>query len=325
MKQLRKATYAIFLAVLFSLNFQCSSFKIDRASKTSTTFEVKTVSFQEWTAGSNTEETGINVFVPIINKADHIIIDSLYFKNLKGQLVRNYSRYTAVLRNNSPNHTLQDIVKKNPYPFTLNDGECVLSYIDNGTTKYLKITGVIQKESIYYEDGPPLTYQRRREAMIISEENTSLASVPQFQESTSFKVKTIAFQEWYAGIKVGGTGINVFVPVVNKEDNIQIDSVYFRNLKGKLVSNHGRYTATLKNDSPYYTFKIQEKPDDYPFTLGINECAISYIENGEVKYLKVTDLNEKRGVYYENGPPSIYERASSTVIASNDEEEEEVF
>jgi len=53
-----------------------------------------------------------------------------------------------------------------------------------------------------------------------------------FEKPTSFKVKSVYFQEWYAGIKIGGTGVNVFVPVVNKHRDISIDSVYFKNLKG---------------------------------------------------------------------------------------------
>jgi len=143
-----------------------------------------------------------------------------------------------------------------------------------------------------------------------------------FEESASFKVKPIYFQEWYAGIKIGGTGINVFVPVVNKNDNISIDSVYFRNLKGKLIHKNDRYFAMLKNNSPNYTFKKTEKGIDYPFILTDNECAISYVENGETKYVKVTEVSEVEGTYYENGPPSIYKKTSSTVVATAHEEDE---
>lgn len=146
--------------------------------------------------------------------------------------------------------------------------------------------------------------------------------MPQFEESTTFIVKPVYFQEWYAGIKVGGTGINVFVPVINKSDNIRIDSIYFRNLKGKLVQKDNKYVAILKNDSPYYTFRIAEKSNDYPFTLKNGECAISFVENGETKYLKITEVNEVAGTYYENGPPSIYENTASPVVASTDDDGE---
>ncbi|WP_458628176.1 hypothetical protein [Winogradskyella sp. PC D3.3] len=137
-----------------------------------------------------------------------------------------------------------------------------------------------------------------------------------FEESTPFKVEPVTFQEWFAGIKVGGTGINIFVPVANKSAHVIIDSIYFRNLKGKLVHKNDKYVAVLKNNNPYYTFTKAEKPQDYPFDLADAECAISFVENGETKYVKITDLNEVTGIYYEDGPPSIYNNTSSTDVAS---------
>ena len=314
MKHLRKALFAIIVCVISSLTFQCSSSRVINKTTEPISFKVKTISFQEWNAGVNEETTGINIYVPITNKADNILIDSIYFRNFKGQLVRNFSRYTTVLKNDSPRYIHQESDKGIDYPFTLSNNECAIRYVENGKVKYHKVTDVIEKEGIYYKDGPPLAYQRRREAMIVSGEGSALNPTPKFQPSTTFKVKTISFQEWYAGIKIGGTGMNVFVPIVNKEDNIKIDSVYFRNLKAKLVENSGRYTAVLKNKSPYYTFKKAEKDDDFPFTLEDNECAISFIENGEVKYVKVSDISEKKGVYYKNGPPDIYQRKTTTDV-----------
>jgi len=320
MKLLKKAIYAIILAVLISLNFQCVSLKTKAISQKDTPFKVEAISYQEWYTTGDKGGTGINLYVPIKDKGDDILIDSIYFRNLKGQLVRNYSRYTAVLKNNSPKHVFKMADQDYDYPFSQTDNECVIRYVEKEEIKYQKVTGVVKKERICYEDGPPLSYQRRRDEMVVSGEDSTLASIPKFQDSTSFKVKKISFQEWYAGIKVGGTGMNVFVPIVNKEDHIKIDSVYFRNLKGPLVENYGRYTAVLKNKSPYYTFKKAEKDDDYPFTLNDNECAISFVENGEIKYLKVTNISEKQGVYYENGPPLVYERErkrKTNIIASN--------
>ena len=141
-----------------------------------------------------------------------------------------------------------------------------------------------------------------------------------FEEPTSFKVKPVYFQEWYAGIEVGGTGINIFVPVVNEANNVVIDSVYFRNLKGKLTKKDGRYSAILKNKSPHYVFVKSERGIDYPFSLKDDECAIRFTENGETKYLKITKTQEKEGTYYENGPPAIYANNLSSIIATTDDE-----
>ena len=137
-----------------------------------------------------------------------------------------------------------------------------------------------------------------------------------FEEPTALNVRPIYFQEWYAGIKVGGTGINVFVPIANQSSDIVIDRIYFRNLTGKLIIKDGQYFASLKNTSKLYTFKKSEKSADYPFTLEDHECAISYIENGETKYFKVAQLNEVAGTYYENGPGSIYGNSADSRLAA---------
>ncbi len=155
---------------------------------------------------------------------------------------------------------------------------------------------------------------------IANSQEVSTKNMITFEEPTELSVKPIYFQEWYAGIKVGGTGINVFVPIANESQNIEIDSIYFRNLKGKLTKKDGKYFASLENASKLYTFKKTEKPVDYPFVLEDNECAISYIENGETKYFKVAQLNEVAGTYYENGPPSIYTNSADSGLATTDDD-----
>ncbi len=75
---------------------------------------------------------------------------------------------------------------------------------------------------------------------IANSQEVSTKNMITFEEPTELSVKPIYFQEWYAGIKVGGTGINVFVPIANESQNIEIDSIYFRNLKGKLTKKKGR-------------------------------------------------------------------------------------
>lgn len=144
-----------------------------------------------------------------------------------------------------------------------------------------------------------------------------------FEQQTPFTVKPVTFQEWYAGIKVGGTGINVFVPVSNTAEGVTLEEVFFRNLRGKLIKEQGKYTSVLKHPSRLYTFKKADKPTDYPFNLKDNECVISYTENGQLKYHKIKAINEVAGTYYENGPPSIYAQSSANSMASLDEDDDE--
>ena len=144
---------------------------------------------------------------------------------------------------------------------------------------------------------------------------------PIFEEQLPFKVKPVTFQEWYAGIKVGGTGINIYVPITDLDENIQIERVYFRNLTSELIKKKDKYFAVLKNKSRNYTFRKSEADADYPFNLEDNECVVSYIENGTTKYLKIATVIEYAGIYYENGPPSIYTKKSATVLATADEDD----
>ena len=143
-----------------------------------------------------------------------------------------------------------------------------------------------------------------------------------FQEQTQFKIKKVYFQEWYAGIDIGGTGVNIFVPIANKPKSIQIDSVFFKNLKGKLIEEGGRYSAVLKNKSRAYTFDPNKNPSQYPFELRNDECVVSYIENGETKYVKIQRPIEFAGTYYENGAPTNYIRPRSKSFATLDADED---
>lgn len=129
----------------------------------------------------------------------------------------------------------------------------------------------------------------------------------------------IVFQEWYAGINVGGTGVNLFVPKFASNPNIQVDSVYFRNMKGKLIDRDAMYSVILKNDSQNYVPNPSNAKTN-PFNLNPNECMIQYTENGQTKYLKIASVVEKAGTYYENGPPSIYETSPASIMATVDED-----
>ncbi|MEM6514891.1 MAG: hypothetical protein AAF688_01820 [Bacteroidota bacterium] len=137
--------------------------------------------------------------------------------------------------------------------------------------------------------------------------------------NTEIDFENVYFQEWYAGIKVGGTGYNIYFPNVSLNENVQLKEVYFRNLKAPLRQEKGQFVATLENPSKLYTFETPEKPADYKFNLRTNECVISYIENGQTNYTKITINDERAGTYYENGPPSIYENTANSSLATVDE------
>lgn len=144
-----------------------------------------------------------------------------------------------------------------------------------------------------------------------------------FEEQTPFTIKPVHFQEWYAGIKIGATGLNVYIPVANEAENVSIDLIYFRNLSGKLEKNEDQYEAVLKNRHSQYTFRKSKRPKDYPFTLLDDECVISYLENGVRKYYKIKQVNEVAGTYYEKGPPTLFLEESRSSMANLDSDDDD--
>lgn len=148
-------------------------------------------------------------------------------------------------------------------------------------------------------------------------------TTPKLETKAPFTTGAINFQEWYAGINIGATGLNVFIPIATNKDGVTIDRIYFRNLLGKLEKKENKYVAVLKNTHKTYTFKKSKRPKDYPFAISDHECVISYIENGIRKYYKVKGANEIASVYYENGPPSLYLEKSKTNMANIDVDEDD--
>jgi len=134
----------------------------------------------------------------------------------------------------------------------------------------------------------------------------------QLQEESSLNPNKVYFQEWYAGIKVGGSGVNIYFPNLEGSKAIVIDSVYFRKMSGKLTKGRARYSAILKRPSQHYdniseAYNNDEKKKalkaiNFPFLLKHDECVISYLEDGAKKYLKIKGITEREGIYYEDGP-----------------------
>jgi len=127
------------------------------------------------------------------------------------------------------------------------------------------------------------------------------------EEASTLSPHRPYFQAWIGGVKKGGSGINVYLPNLNANNTVVLDSIYFRGIKGKLTQARAMYTAQLQNPSPYdrdmsieAAFKKEEK-STFPFKLLNNECVISYLEDGVRKYLKISGLAEKEGIYYEEG------------------------
>ena len=133
------------------------------------------------------------------------------------------------------------------------------------------------------------------------------SSAQKLQKEAPTTFGEVYFQKWVSGMAQGPSGINIFIEV--KNDNMQLDSVYFRGKVAKLdidKSNKllyvGRFISksTEKRDiimhkdaTEEYGNKAPEISAKIPFELAPFECVISYKVNGKTKYFKLTDLEEK--------------------------------
>ncbi len=125
-----------------------------------------------------------------------------------------------------------------------------------------------------------------------------------FQKEAPLQLTRAYFNNWTTGVKIGSNGVNIYLANLIPENNVTIDSVYFRRMKGKLYEAKGLYKSRLTKRLTNAEDNALTTTGFFPFKLGNRECAISYIENGVTKYHKVNFVEEKEGVYYPEGPPN---------------------
>ncbi|MGS2725651.1 hypothetical protein ACU8DI_03510 [Psychroserpens sp. BH13MA-6] len=123
------------------------------------------------------------------------------------------------------------------------------------------------------------------------------------QKTAPFQYTRAYFQYWTAPIKIGSSGINLHIANLTPNNNVVIDSVFFRNMKGRLVPGKGKYFCQLIKRKPIAEGHTLMTLSDFPFDISNRDCVVSYRVEGETKYVKVANLIENEGVYYESGVP----------------------
>ncbi len=137
----------------------------------------------------------------------------------------------------------------------------------------------------------------------------------QFQSTPPLEISAPYFNTWVAGVEGGGSGVNVFLPLI-ENGNIVIDSLHFRGEKSavetrdKLIIGRFIQFSTQKKDlimssNPQYEYnnKLDLKREASPFNLPQNACVISYIINGKRLYYKVSNLKKGESIAYPSAPP----------------------
>jgi len=144
------------------------------------------------------------------------------------------------------------------------------------------------------------------------------SSTKKLQEKIPVKIGKVYTQKWVAGIKGGGSGLYIFIPV--SDTSITLDSVYFRGRVTKLFQKYqdkNMYVGNFVNQQKQsqdivmssdpkaeYGNKlpISKELKPIPFELKYDECVISYIDGKKTKYFKVGNIVEKQLIPYPSAP-----------------------
>jgi hypothetical protein len=129
------------------------------------------------------------------------------------------------------------------------------------------------------------------------------------QDKPPFEIITATFNTWVGG-KPNSKGYSVYVSINNPE--IQLDSIYFRNLKS--VFN----LETVKSKKVFVSSFVIPKQHDYnldidpkkefgnkppevsikfPFKLKENQAAVSYLFNNKTHYFIIENIKETETVF----------------------------
>lgn len=130
-----------------------------------------------------------------------------------------------------------------------------------------------------------------------------------FVQDPPFTLGTVYYQDWVAGVKEGGSGTNVHINVESYSDDVVFLNIYFGNKKAEAKNvpqgsdqfigyfkNEGRPDIVMDGDPLKEAANIP--PEPIPFQLKEDEAVLSYLVKDEVKYLKLSNMEEKPMIAY---------------------------
>lgn len=153
--------------------------------------------------------------------------------------------------------------------------------------------------------------------ILIMSSFSECSSVQKLEQDSSIDFGEVYCQKWVAGIKEGGSGINLFIPVTKSVSEVQLDSVYFRGKVTKMILSHdkshyvGRFQNVIEKSKDIimssdpkeeYGNAVPQLPEKIPFELELTECVISY-KDKKTKYVKIGGIKEKPMLSYPSAPP----------------------
>lgn len=144
------------------------------------------------------------------------------------------------------------------------------------------------------------------------------STAQKLQQKAPIKFGEVYAQKWVAGVKAGGSGITISIPV--DDISIPLDSVFFRGQKAKLeyikgdqALYVGRFitdfnqtkdiilSSDMKEESNNRLPKLKE---EMPFEFNDDECIITYNEGDKTMYYKISNIKMEQPLHYPSAPPN---------------------
>ena len=168
MNNLKNIFGLISLSFIFLSASNCGSSQNNKSVSFEVTppFSISEIFAQDWVAGVKEGGSGTNVNVTFENLNENISIENIYYSKkvfLVRQAGNNSKTYVGFFKQKAGREIIMDSNPVNeakntppiPFPFELEPNEAVISYIENGTTKFYKVSDVTIKPRIAYPKANP--------------------------------------------------------------------------------------------------------------------------------------------------------------------------
>ena len=124
-------------------------------------------------------------------------------------------------------------------------------------------------------------------------------------QNTPFTVKNIYYQKWMAGIKEGGSGLNIYAFIDDISEEVIVKEFYFRgNIFEVKPSKDSIFIGYYKNETDMIMDNNSTKetantlPKKNSFKLENNEAVLSYKHHNKMYYHKISNIEEKQIIAY---------------------------
>lgn len=134
------------------------------------------------------------------------------------------------------------------------------------------------------------------------------ASAKKIEKKAPIIINEVHYKEWSNPARYTGSGLNLFIIPAAKNEDIVLDSVYFRNKQvklnfvkdsiyvGKFETDKNKPVEIIMSIEPKEEFgnKALEKEKPFPFELKDHECVVSFKQKNKTKYFKIINITKKQ-------------------------------